>query len=354
MCDQNLKLYGDGIHDDSVAIQQLLDKRGLITIKDGTYLIKKPLIIHDDTNLVLSKNAIMYLADGANCSLIDNDGLYTKTTNKNITIEGGIWFGNHSKQEREYIADENQPCVYEKYVENSLTVIMMRFVHVENFVIKNVTFKDPTSFAIHIADVKYFTVENVHLDYDLKKPNMDGVHLQGPARFGRIKNVFGNANDDHVALCANGTARSEVTRGVIEDVDIDGVYCDNGYTGVRLLSRGDAVKNIRIKNVHGKFRYFAVSFTHHYPLRDDMPVKFENIHVSDLYLDKNEEEPFVSFQDGALIYFENGVNCENVLIEDVYKVENQGKKLPILKISETAQLKNVKINNVFGEEDKTL
>lgn len=32
------------------------------------------------------------------------------------------------------------------------------------------------------ADARYFTVENVFFDYDLSKPNMDGVHIQGPAR----------------------------------------------------------------------------------------------------------------------------------------------------------------------------
>ena len=106
---------------------------------------------------------------------------------------------------------------------------------------------------------------------------MDGIHIQGPARFGQIKNIYGNANDDHIALCANGTTRSEITKGVIEDIDIDGVYCDNGYTGVRLLSCGDAVKNISIKNIHGQFRYFAVSFTHHYPLKENTLASFENI-----------------------------------------------------------------------------
>lgn len=348
------KIYGDGVHDDTFAIQQLLDKKGKVTLEDGTYLIKKPLIIHDDTHFSLSKNAVMYLADGANCAIMDNDGLYRRKVNHNIIIEGGIWFGNHDKQERESIPDENVPCDYDKYVENTLTVMMLRFVHVENLTIRNVTFKDPTSFALHIANVKYFTIENVFLDYDLKKPNMDGVHLQGPARFGRVKNVYGNANDDHVALCANGTARSEVTRGVIEDVDIDGVYCDNGYTGVRLLSRGDAVRNITIKNVHGKFRYFAVSFTHHYPLREDMPVTFENVHVSDLYVSKNQEDAYTSFRDGALIYFEYGVNCKNVLIENVYLAEEKGKKLPMTYVGENTCLENVKLKNVATEEDKVL
>ena len=38
-----------------------------------------------------------------------------------------------------------------------------------------------------------------------------------------IRNIMGDCNDDHVALCANGTTRSEITRGDIEDIDIDGI-----------------------------------------------------------------------------------------------------------------------------------
>jgi hypothetical protein len=228
---------------------------------------------------------------------------------------------------------------------------MIRLVHTQNLTVKNVTFKNPTSYAIHIADVKYFTVENVNLDYDLSLLNMDGVHIQGPARFGRIHNVYGNANDDHVALCANGTTRSEITRGDIEDVDIDGIYCDNGYTGVRLLSRGDAIRNISIKNVHGEFRYYAVSFTHHYPVKEDKPILIENVHIENVYASKSRgycDERFRwQLENGALIWFESDVNLRNVLVENVYRNErNLTTKAPTIRISERVNATNLRIKNV--------
>ena len=287
MTEEKYALFGDGEHDDTAALQTMLDRTGEVTFPDGRYLITRPLIIHDNTHLRIPRTTTLRVADHANCSLLDNDGLYRRCANRNITVEGGIWDGNHDRQEREWIPDENQPCDYEKYVSNSLLVLMLRFVHIEHLIVRDVIFRNPTSYAIHIADAKYFTVENVTLDYDLTLRNMDGVHIQGPARFGTIRNVMGDANDDHVALCTNGTMRSEVTRGPIEDIDIDGIYCENGYTGVRLLSRGDPLRNVTIRNVHGQFRFYAVSFTHHYPLRDDMPVLLENIHLSDLFVGKS-------------------------------------------------------------------
>lgn len=360
---ENLKLYGDGIHDDTQAIQALLDKRGLVELNDGCYLITKPLIIHDDTHFKLSPLATLRLGDDANCSLLDNDGLYTDISNKNITIEGGIWDGNNDAQQRQKIPNEgcggdkneDKPCDKQIYISNIYIVLMIRLVHTEHLTVKNVTFKNPTSYAIHIADAKYFNVENVFLDYDLSLPNMDGVHIQGPARFGKIHNIFGNANDDHVALCANGTIRSEITRGDIEDVDIDGVYCDNGYTGVRLLSRGDAIRNISINNIHGEFRYYAISFTHHYPLRDDMPVLLENVRISNVFASKSravnvKEEHKYNLNHGALIWFENGVNCYNVNIENVYRNErNLTTNAPTIRISETANVNNLTIRNLNND-----
>ena len=357
--DEKMKLYGDGIHDDTDAIQAMLDKCGTVRIPDGRYLITKPLIIHSNTHLILSSLATLRLADRANCSILDNDGLYSDETNVNITIEGGIWDGNHMMQERQKIPNEGRPgdenedkiCDKQTYISNIYVVFMVRLVHTQHLQVKNLTFKDPTSYAIHIADSRYFNVENITLDYDLLKPNMDGVHIQGPARFGKIRNIFGNANDDHVALCANGTIRSEITRGDIEDVDIDGIYCDNGYTGVRLLSRGDAIRNIHISNIHGEFRFYAVSFTHHYPIRDDKPILLENIHVSDIYASKSRAEcagnQKWAVEKCSLIWFESGIICRNITVENVYRNErNIYTKAPTVRISENVTLENLQIKNI--------
>ncbi len=357
--DGKIKLYADGIHDDTASIQAMLDKCGTVRIPDGRYLITKPLIIHSNTHLILSSSATLRLADGANCSLLDNDGLYSDETNVNITVEGGIWDGNHMAQERKKIPNECRPgdenedkiCDKQTYIANIYTVFMVRLVHTEHLQVKNLTFKDPTSYAIHIADSRYFNVENVTLDYDLLKPNMDGVHIQGPARFGKIRNVFGNANDDHVALCANGTIRSEITRGDIEDVDIDGIYCDNGYTGVRLLSRGDAIRNVHISNIHGEFRFYAVSLTHHYPIRDDKPILLENIRISDVYASKSRaectENHKAAVEKEALIWLEKGIVCRNVTVENVYRNErNIHTKAPTVRISEGVTAENLQIKNV--------
>ena len=352
-------LYGDGVHDDTEIIQKMLDNGGYVYLPAGKYLVTRPLIIHSNTHFNLDPTTLIKLADNANCSILDNDGLYNGMQNENITVEGGIWDGNNYAQQRKKIpnegkaGDENEDkdCDKEIYISNVYLVLMLRFVHVKGLCLKNLTLKDPTSFAVQIADVDTFSVENIRLDYNLRNKNMDGIHIQGPAKFGYIHNVFGNANDDHVALCANGTTRSAITRGAIEFVTIDGIYCDNGYTGVRLLSRGDPVRNIKISNIHGAFRYYAVSFTHHYPLRDDMPISIENVSVSDVFVyrpkgffDQNAPAKF----DLPFIFIEDGVNCRNVSIEKIFTDgKNTESARDPLYISETAKVENLVVRDVF-------
>ena len=67
-------LYGDSIHDDTLAIQAMLDERGVVTIdKPGTYLIFKTLIIHSNTRFILSPGAILLAAPLSRCALIENE-----------------------------------------------------------------------------------------------------------------------------------------------------------------------------------------------------------------------------------------------------------------------------------------
>jgi len=340
-------------------LQDLLDQCGEVHFPSGTFLITKPLIIHDDTNLYLNADTILRVADRANCSILDNDGLYTNRTNRNIKVQGGIFDGNNLHQQRKPIPNEGRPgdtnesvpCVKDLYVSNIYLVLVMRFVHVENLTLRDITFVNPTTYALHIADGKYFHIENIRFDYNLSKLNMDGIHIQGPARFGRISNVWGNCNDDHIALCANGTTRSEITRGCIEDIDIDGVYCSNGYTGIRLLSCGDPVRNISIRNIHGEFRFYAVSFTHHYPVREDRPILLENIHISDAYIAKSRKNEVTQHEDAVmsspLFYFASDTNIRNVLIENVYRHELCSRtNAPTIRIEKNCKVENLVTRNI--------
>ena len=67
-------LYGDGIHDDTLAIQELLDTQNDIVLPspENFYLISKPLEMRSKTSLTLPRNAVIKLADNSNCFMLKN------------------------------------------------------------------------------------------------------------------------------------------------------------------------------------------------------------------------------------------------------------------------------------------
>lgn len=341
-------------------LQKLLDKCGYVFIPSGEYIIEKPLIIHDNTHLKLAPDTIIRLPDkGEAFALIENDGLKGEHENFNIRIEGGVWDGRNQNRERKFLAPgenygEGGTFNKERYFKNDYLGLLMRFVHCRNLYVGNLTIKDPLSFGIQIADAIEYTVENIYLDYNCKKRNMDGIHITGPSRFGNIRNIHGIANDDQVALTADATPLTEITRGVIEDIVIDGVYGENTYTGVRLLSSGSPVRNITIKNLHGSCRYNAVSFTHHNQ-HPGAPSLMENIHISDVYMSKpssyNHDDGHFHFPNEAeiaktcpLIEFFSGTVNKNIRIENIFRKEtNNEVTAPLIYIQRDATVENLSL-----------
>jgi polygalacturonase len=332
-------LHGDGIHDDTDAFQAILDNGGgKIEIPDGIYLISKPLKIHDNTNLSLSNKSVMRLADKANCAILENDRLPERGTNRNITISGGIWDGNNENQVRRSVESRYQLTRYE---EDYYYGIFMRFVGVEDLYIKDLTVKNPESYAMLISNAERFTVEHITFDYNMLRTNMDGIHVQGVARNGKISDIKGATNDDLVALNCDDIYACEITRGNIENILIDGLYSDNGYTAVRLLSCGSKMKNISIRNIFGTYRFYALSFTHH-RVHPGEPVWFDNISVDGIFASK----PLPESGDRPVIWFEKGVCCGNITLSNIHRAEESVTTAPTVKIDEDVLIDRLLVSDI--------
>ena len=80
-------IYGDGEHNDTLAIQAMLDACGIVTIdKPGTYLISKTLIIHSNTRFILSPGAKLLAAPLSRCALIENEHFAGGGRDENIEV----------------------------------------------------------------------------------------------------------------------------------------------------------------------------------------------------------------------------------------------------------------------------
>lgn len=278
-------IVGDGTQDDTAAIQALLDSRRTLVHLPAPpkyYLISKPLRIYSGQTLQLDRFTTIRLKDRSDCLMITNDD--HERGNENIALIGGVWDMNNEGQSlAEYQKTRNWKGVYDpaRYLG-----VLMRFNRVKRLTLRGLTLKDPVTFSTQLGNLNEFTIEDVTFDHNLKRTNMDGIHVHGNSRHGRITNLKGATNDDLVALNADDGGIFEMSRGAIEDVAVDGVWAKDGYTAVRLLSAGSPLRRIRLANIFGTYRYNVVSFTNH-KVHPGSESTFEDISIHSIYCEKS-------------------------------------------------------------------
>lgn len=364
-------LYGDGIHDDTDAIQELIDS-GVCEVSlpapKNYYLISRTLVIPSNFKLKLPRYARIKLADGSNCFMIRNK-MAEKPENRlgdhhsvfdkflysyadrfsddesdichDFEIEGGIWDFNNKNQ-------SPNPLITHEMAESGYTGYMMLFYNVKNFRLSNMTIKDTVNFAIVIDKGSYFTVENITFDLNLGNPtanNMDGVHLNGNCHYGVMRNLKGACYDDLVALNAR-----EGTCGDITNIEIDGIFAEGCHSAVRLLTVGEQVKHINISNVYGTYYQYCIGFTKYYEGETTGffdAISLSNIHASKAVrlpthwpYDVDLQFPFIWMQDETVV--------KNLSIEHVHRREFIN-PIETIRIEKTALVNNLFISDLTLE-----
>jgi len=242
---------GDGVHDDTAGLQTALDSGAAVVhlpTPPAHYLISRTLVMHSGQALLADRNAVIRLADHAHAHMLTNAD--HGTLSRGVTVQGGIWDGNNAHQTCEYHETRNYLVPYDpaRYLG-----VLLQFNNIEDLRLSGLTLKDPETFGIQMGNIRRFTVEDITFDYNKLRTEMDGVHLHGNCHQGRIANLKGDTNDDVVALNADDGWLFEMSRGPITDIQVDGIWCDRGYTAVRLLSDGSPIRRVRVSNVFGTF-----------------------------------------------------------------------------------------------------
>ena len=345
---------GDGVHDDTQGLQALLDSRASTVYfpkPDKCYLISKTLKIHSGQTLIVDRNAVIRLADHAEVHLLTNSD--HQGGNNRITVIGGIWDGNNLTQTTAYHIDrKNKDLPYDpdRYIG-----VLMVFDNVKDLHISDVTFKDPEMFALLGGNLFQFTMENITFDFNMKRGNMDGLHIFGPSSHGRITNIKGATNDDLVALNADDVPLVEPSRGPITDIQIDGLWSENGYRAVRINSCGSTVKRIKISNIFGTYQFEAIILSNH-NVHPGCVSEFEDISVSGLFCSnatKNVKLPHIRVYAPAVVTNLNISDYNRT--ESAYATDNivieKGATINHLSISNTSLINqcNANINLVNNQ-----
>lgn len=345
------KLYGDGIHDDFPAIQEMLDSKAAcvnLPAPDINYLISKTIRIHSNQELRLDRFAKIKLADNANCAMLKN--AEPLEMNENIKISGGIWDMNHNNQKYNpwHFADENTgknafdelldrgfhraylpiPEGYENKVklvgrdfpDDVYTGFCFMFNSVKNLYIGNLTIENPVVYGMDLYYIEDFTIENIDFEYNEGSPklwNLDGVHVEGFCKNGVIRNLKGACHDDTVAL----TSDDNYLNGPIENITIDGIYAQNSHSAVRLLSRVNPVKNIHITNIYGTFYVYCINIGKYSKLPERSG--FENITVDNVFASIGEGTKDVPGNYEPLISIKEDIDIKNLNFSKIYRNETR-------------------------------
>lgn len=298
-------LVGDGVADDTAAIQSLLDSgAGVVALPHPAkeYLVSRTLRIGSGQELRLGRETRIRLAPGSNCPMLANGDW--SGGNSNITVSGGIWDGDNMRQWPNPWCIQHVGAPYATLKElppgmappgADYQGFMMDFRRVDGFVLKGVTLRNPTTFGFCGSRLSNFSIDDVAFDYETFNPVracLDGIHLDGGCHHGSITNLRGPCWDDTVALNADDEAHSASNGEPIHDILIDGIEAYGSHSAVRLLSAGAPIRNVTIRNVKGTFYRYAVGLTHYFAWEPHRPRgRFDGIRLENLRVAKCAQPP---------------------------------------------------------------
>jgi hypothetical protein len=216
----------------TAAFQAQLDTEGSLHIRarEKPYYIDGPLVLKSGQKLTADANAEIRLKPGCNTCMVRNEHIIgfanqpvpadTKP-DTDITIEGGIW-STLAVSGSEVNGNLRGGSSKQNPVPGTHGVMLLH--NVRNATVRNVTVRQSKPFAIHLGNIRDFTIDGLTLD----RHGRDGVHVDGPASDGIIRNVSGDSHDDPVSLTAWDWRQYSASFGPIHDITIEHI---TGATG---------------------------------------------------------------------------------------------------------------------------
>lgn len=332
-------LFGDGVHDDTAAIQARLDAgKGLVHLPPPAkeYLISTTLVIRSSTELRLDRFTRVRLAPQSDCSMLTN-ARWTEG-DRDIAVSGGIWdFDNVNQPANRWIVPRPGPSPK-----------IFEFEKVEGLTLRGITFRNPVWYNCQLRCVSHFTVEDITFVQDKWNPkpiNMDGINIHGGSHHGRVANLRGTCFDDMVALNAHDP-KAPYGPLPITDIDVDGLYSDFTHRGVRIYSCGrQPVKRVTVRNVHIRTYRNAVGITNFRP--NEGPGVFDDIVIRDIQSSVTHE-PDDSYHDPVawpLVWVENNCEVGHLVIDNLCRTETWRAAHPTIGIDPKATVEHLVIGN---------
>lgn len=295
--------------DDTAVLQAALDRGAggspVHLLLDGPARVSG-LDVYGGTTIEGISGAGLYLADNSDRAVLRNaHRTRDAVVDRHITIRGLFVNGNRAGQ----TAPGSWGPQVDPYGAFKSGIEMFG---VDDLTIERVTVWNQRSFGIWIATATHVTIRDVTVDANFApypgsespeaqrayldgfRSNLDGIHVNGPARHILMERIRVRSEDDAIALNANDMMSDDMTltdemgphigQGPITDVVIRDVVFDDAIQGFRLLSSDQRIDRALIENVSGGIRHqmALLSNFHHRAQGDFGAIRFRNIAVDPL------------------------------------------------------------------------
>ncbi|MCK5802087.1 MAG: right-handed parallel beta-helix repeat-containing protein [Lentisphaeria bacterium] len=227
----------------TAAIRVALRENKIVRIEHRLkpYYIDAPLILKSGQQLVVDPKAEIRLKPGSNCCMVRNEHLanghagpveLAADADHDIVITGGIWTTLATNQRRQSNGN-TRGLADPKGALPSHGVILLNSVR--SVRVSGVTIRECRPHGVQISNCSQFLVEDIRF----QNHRRDGVHVNGPASYGvirEIRNAQGVMGDDMLALNAWDWKNTVMTFGPIHHLlveNVDGSPVAESDTGKR-------------------------------------------------------------------------------------------------------------------------
>jgi len=211
------------------AIQAAIDQHRAVYLpkRDKPYYIDAPIVLRSGCRLVADPEAEIRLRPGSNRCMVRNEHIVDghsgpvepdANADEDLQIVGGIWT-TLATTDQESNGNANGWALPGGPFCAHGTILLS---NVRRVVVRDVTIRQCRPHGIQISNASHFLVENIRFD----RHHRDGVHINGPASFGHVRNVRvvrGVMGDDLIALNAWDWYHTVVSFGPIHHVLVEDV-----------------------------------------------------------------------------------------------------------------------------------
>lgn len=226
----------------NAAIQAALAEHNAVflPLMDSPYYLNEPIVLKSGQRLLADPGAEIRLMPGVNTCMVRNahlvasqDGPVPADTEPDtqIAVEGGIWTTLATSETQ---SNGNVSGRAARHGEVPSCHGVLLFNNLRGLLIRKVFIRQSRAHGVQLSNCRDFLVDGVTFE-DHRR---DGVHVNGPASYGVIRDVRGVTGDDVVALNAWDWRNTAPSFGPIDHILVQGVHGDPRRAGtdeIRLL-----------------------------------------------------------------------------------------------------------------------